>query len=110
MPGYNGTSLMWLTDAVMVDTEFAMNACLTCTGGNAGDEVFSVQFPRQVTQSAHITHLELWAVIISVKLWGEKCSGKIVKISTDNETVSHIINSGRSQDLLLQKLLRELTW
>ena len=110
LPGYNATSLMWLTDAVMVDTEFAMDACLTRAGGNAGDEVFSVRFPRQVTQSAHITHLQLWAVIISVKLWGEKCSGKIVKISTDNETVSHIINSGRSQDLLLQKLLRELTW
>ena len=37
-------------------------------------------------------------------------TGKIIRVRTDNEAVAHIVNTGRSKDLLLQKVLRELTW
>ena len=108
LPGYSGTSIMWMVDCVKIDGEMAMDSCLKGTGGWCGNEVFSERFPKR--EYKHITHLELWAVILSVKLWGKKLAGKIISIHTDNEAVACILNTGRSQDLLLQKQLRELTW
>ena len=43
-------------------------------------------------------------------MWGPQFTGKIIKINTDNEAVSVIVNTGRSKDLYLQAQLRELTW
>ena len=89
---------------------FAMDACMLRARGMAGDQVFSIAFPKEVKKDAHITHLGLWAVIISVKTWGSTFRGKIVEIKTDNQAVAQIINTGHSQDLKLQELLRELIW
>ena len=36
--------------------------------------------------------------------------GKVVRIKTDNEAVATIVNTGRSNDEMLQSQLRELTW
>ena len=44
-------------------------------------------------------------VIISIKLWGSKLVGTIVRIHANNEAVSCIINTDRSKDLQLQTLL-----
>ena len=73
--------------------------------------MFAVRFPQRIkAEYSHITHLELWAIIIAVKVWDNTLRGKVIRINTDNEAVSHLLNSGRSQDLLLQKQLRELHW
>ena len=104
-------SILWLVDSVVVDGDMAMDSCMMVAGGWSGDQVFLVKFPRYVCKKfAHITHLELWAVIIAVKVWGKQHTGKIIRIHTDNEAMANIINSGRSQDILLQAQLRELLW
>ena len=110
LPGYTGTSILWLLDCVEVDSEMVMDACMQQAGAISDKEIFSVKFPNRVKKGAHITHLELWAVILSIKCWGDHFRGKILRIKTDNEAVAQIINTGRSQDLKLQELLRELLW
>ena len=102
---------MWLLDTVHTDKEMSMDASLKAAGSWCRKEIFSVTFPQEIKQKfAHIMHLELWAVIVSIKLWGKTLRGKIVHIHTDNEAVAFIINTGRSTDLKLQQLLRELSW
>ena len=111
LSGFSGTSILWLLDVEQVDSEMSMDACLVGLGGMAGNEYFRMQFPRHLrSRSIKITHLELWAVIVSVRLWGAANRGKYIRIRIDNEAVSQIINTGRSADLMLQKQLRELTW
>ena len=111
LPGFKGTSILWLLDVERVDAEMAIDACMRGAGGVCNQEYYRVMFPRDIiTPETEITHLELWAVLLSVHLWGLELSGKIIRIKTDNEAVSQILNTGRSQDLLLQKLLQELTW
>ena len=111
LPGFNGTCIMWLLDVAEVDSEFAVDACMVGSGGISAQEYFRTEFPREFRNQEHkITHLELWSVIIAVRIWGSQMTGKIIRVRSDNEAVACIINTGHSQDLLLQKMLRELTW
>ena len=93
-----------------IDLELAMDACLKAAGGVRNSECFSVKFPEAVKNECKITHLELWAIILAVKMWGRELTGKVIRVKTDNEAVSTIVNTGRSYDLHLQTLLRELVW
>ena len=111
LPGFQGRSIMWLLEVTEIDTEFAVDACMIGAGGVAGEEYYRTRFPPQFNQKKlKITHLELWAVIVAVRGWGDKLYRKVVKIRSDNEAVATIINTGRSQDLYLQSQLRELCW
>ena len=102
---------MWLIDVIEIDAEMAVDACLELAGGVRGDESFTVQFPERLKTPDHnITHYELWAVIIGIRLWGSQLTGKVIRIKSDNEAVATIINTGRSRDCLLQSQLRELVW
>ena len=106
-----GTSILWLMDTVEVDSEMAVDACLVAAGGVSRNEYYRIKFPQKVlSQQVQITHLELLAVIIGTRVWGDQLRGKILKVSSDNEAVACIINAGTSRDHLLQKLLRELIW
>ena len=112
LPDFQGCSIMWLIDVFQVDGEFAVNSCLKGAGGVRGDQYFKLKYPRWFLgkHDYKITHLELWAIIIAMRIWGEQVTGKVFRVKMDNEAVAQIVNSGRSQDLLLQKLLRELLW
>ena len=111
LPTFNGTAIMWLIDAEVTDGDMATDACLLGAGGWSHGRYYRTQFPEKLlTRDTNITHLKMWVVIIAVKMWGSRHTGKYIKLSTDNEAISHIINTGRSADLKLQKLLRELTW
>ena len=112
LPQFTGTSILWLLDVFEVDAEFASDACLVALGAVCQNEYICARFPQDILQvkGTNITHLELWAVIIGVRTWGPKLRGKIIRVKTDNEAVAHIVNSGWSQDALLQKQLRELVW
>ena len=114
VPGFKGTCVMWLLDTVVIDQEMAMDTCMRAAGGVCGNEIFKTKFPPWICEDKshkiHIAHLELWSVIIAVKLGGEKLKGKIVRIRTDNESVANVINSRRANDIMLQKQLRELLW
>ena len=89
----------------------AVDSCLVGAGGICGNEYFRFSFPvNMVENGLNITHLELWAIVIAVRVWGHKHTGKILRIKTDNEAVSQIVNTGRSRDSMLQKILRELVW
>ena len=109
--GFSGTCILWLIDEAPMDTEIAVDACVVGAGGVSEGEFYRVKFPEELkTENLKITHLELWAVILAVRIWGLKYKGKIVKVRSDNEAVSVIVNTGRSRDLYLQRQLCELCW
>ena len=95
LPNFGGTSVMWLTDSVELDSEMAVDACLIGAGGVSKKEYFRVAFPVHPREShIKITHLELWAVIVGIRVWGNRLTGKIFHIKSDNEAVATIINTG----------------
>ena len=109
VPKFDGTAIMWLIDEETIDQEMATDSCLIGAGGVHGQEYYRVQFRAHLQERGYqIAHWELLAIILDVRLWGEQLMGKFIRMYTDNEAVSIIINTGRSRDLKLQKQLREL--
>ena len=104
---YNGVSLLWLIKTPGVDTVIATDASQYGYGGIAGKEYFRGKFPQNYS-NLNIALLELKAVMVALKHWGGKLTGKYFWIHVDNEAVSIILNTGRSRDELLQDTLREI--
>ena len=66
-------------------------------------------WPDDIRQlDLHISDLELYTIVIAVKLWASQLTGLCVLIACDNEAATISINSGKSKDPFMQKCLREL--
>ena len=54
--------------------------------------------------------LELYPIVVSCVLWGDKWNRKRILFHCDNMYTVQIINKGRSKVKVIMKLLRRLTW
>ena len=56
----------------------------------------------------NIAKLEMLAVLVALKLWGQEVRGLYFWIHVDNEAVAKVLNTGASRDPALQDILREI--
>ena len=71
LPQFWGTAIMWMIRVLPFDSVISVDASLQGAGGVAVGSFYTSLFPEHWDQrNYHITHLELWAVIIAVKIWG----------------------------------------
>lgn len=56
-----------------------------------------------------INFLELYAIVVSVELWGHLISNRRVVIFSDNESAVHMVNNSSSSCQFCMKLIRNLT-
>ena len=104
---YNGVSLLWLIKEPTLDTVIQTDACPKGFGGVCGSEYYRSRFPKEV-QGKNITILEMWAVMIGLKIWKKQLAGKYFWIQVDNEAVASCLNTGRAREPELQNTLREI--
>ena len=104
---YNGISLIWLHKDPKVDGTIATGACLTGYGGTIGNKYFRARFPKELC-GQNIAYLEILAVMVALKLWGQQFTGKYFWIHVDNEAVATVLNTGASRNSKLQDVLREI--
>ena len=70
MPCYNGVSMMPWDDCSQPDQVASTDACLSCCGGWVQGEFRHAQFPAHIlAQNLHINALELFAIVVALKLW-----------------------------------------
>ena len=106
---YNGVSILWLQDTLTADVLLATDLSLVGAGAVCANEYFHVKYPQQILEKfSNIAHLEMLAIILAIKLWGDTVSGKVVHLSCDNQACVEVINTGRASDRKLQECLREL--
>ena len=105
---YNGISLIWLIKKPGPDTVVQTDASKKGYGGICGNQYFRARFPKEV-QGLNIAILEIWAVMVALKLWASQLAGKYFWVVVDNEAVAVVLNSGKSCDTELQNALREIT-
>lgn len=104
---YRKVSIMWMSQSLEMDREMATDACLTGVGGFSGGQYFHVEIPEHITSLAgNIIHYELMAVLVGLRKWSQKLTGKKLCIQCDNQAVVNVINYGQAKDRLLQSLLR----
>ena len=104
---YNGVSLIWLHKEPGTDVILQTDACPKGYGGICGSEYFRGRFPRHL-QGKNIAILEIWAVMVGLKLWAHKLKGKYFWIHVDNEAVASVLNTGKTKEEELQNALREV--
>ena len=112
MHKFNGTSIMWLQQRTQVDSVIQTDACPGGLGGFSQNQFFRARFPKQWTtnKSIHITHLEIAAIMIALKLWLPRIRNTRFAISCDNKSVCDVLNDGYSKDKLLLRFLREINY
>lgn len=105
---FPGTSMMWYEQFDTPDMVLATDSSLVGAGGTCENKFFRTLYPDFILQGANICHLELWALIIGLKVFGPRLKGKQILIHCDNQAVAELINSGRARDIKLQQGLREV--
>ena len=77
-----------------------LDACLTGLGGRYNNQVYQHQFvDNEVPHSFSIVHLEMWNVLIGIRLWAQQWAeipwaNKTIVIKCDNEAVVSVVTQG----------------
>ena len=69
MPKYNGISILWMEHHPQPDEILASDACMNAARGQKGKEIYAIKFPKEVKKGAQIAHLEIWGIIVTLKIW-----------------------------------------
>ena len=110
LPTYNGVSMMWMEQRLTPNSVIASDACLQGAGAIFwGKGYFRLKFPPE-WQNKNIAYLEMLAIVVSLKVWGDELKGSRIVLNCDNESCCHVINHGRSKDLFLQAAMREIVY
>ena len=106
---FNGISIIYTLCWSSPDEVFTTDACLTGCGGCSGSKMFHKEFSADVlVQFPFIHQLECLAMLVAIRLWGSAWKGQRLTVFCDNEAVVQVLNSGKTRDALLGKLLRNI--
>ena len=87
------------------------DSCLHGCGGFWLGKYFHVSFPTKFKErNFHITILEMFAIVICLKLWGSNFKGKKIQMFCDNKSICQVVNSGKTKVEILQDCLREIAF
>ena len=93
---------------IAVAHEVFVDATLTGIGGVWGSRVYSAQVPPNLVHRISITQVEMYNVLITVKLWAPLWRDKDVRIRCDNESAVTVCNTGKTKDPFLSIYIRQL--
>ena len=111
LPDFDGTAILWLQDCMEIDHFMETDACLTAGGAHCDREYIHFRFSQEIMdQTHHISQRELLTIVIALKIWCKKLSGKVVRISSDNEPSVFAVNKGKTNDVFMLRCIREIAW
>ena len=104
VPKFNGTAF-FVHDRVHHEIE--LDASLQGLGARWGNRVYASTLPN-LYASMTIIHYEMLNILVAIRTWGTGWSGKIVLIHCDNEAVVTVLTTGRTKDLTLAAIARNI--
>jgi len=106
---FNGVTLLPHSTWSDPDAVLSTDAGLSRGGGWIKGHYFACKFPECVLDRGHhINILELLSIMVALKLWVSKLAYLRVTIYCDNTASVATINSGRTRDAFMLKILREI--
>ena len=91
------------------DVLFTCDPSLHRGGATRFYECTSFPFPRDIEEFfLHINALELFVLVVAVKIWAPKLAGSRFQISCDNDAAVQVVRSGCTRDAFIQRCLRQL--
>ena len=109
LPLFNGVSLIKPDFWTFEDLHFTTDSCLSGGGATCADQCFYFTFPSDIVLAAvHICALELFVVVLAVRVWVQLLAGRRVIVSCDNQAAVTVINSAVTRDPFMQQCLCQL--
>ena len=104
LPTFNGITIF---DHRPIDHEIELDACLQGLGARWGSQIFAFPLPLGYLDY-NIAHLEMLNILVALRVWHHYWAKSRVQIACDNEAVVHVLNSGRTRDLTLAAIARNI--
>ena len=104
LPTFNGVTLF---DQRPVDGAIQLDASLQGLGAVWGSQIYALDVPRGYL-SFQIVHLEMLNILVALRAWGSHWLHKRISIACDNEAVVYVLNSGKTKDLTLAAIARNI--
>ena len=99
LPTFDGVSILWLQDCLQIDEWLATDSSMIGGGSTHDKQFFHLKFPQKILESTiNIAQRELFTILVTLKLWKNKLTGKVVRISTDSQVSMFAVNTGRTRD------------
>ena len=100
---YNGVTFFQYTPTRNV----YLDACTTGLGAIYNKQVYALPLPEH-WQAANIASLEMINILVALKVWHSQWSGHRVLIHCDNQAVVSVLNTGKSRDVFLSNIARNI--
>ena len=104
VPKFNGTAFFVHNK---IHHEIELDACLQGLGARWGNRVYALRLPDSLANMT-IVHYEMFNILVAIGTWGTGWSGKTVLIHCDNEAVVTVLTTGRTKDLTLAAIARNI--
>ena len=101
---FNGTSFF---KKIKIDSIVHLDACLTGIGAIFEKEIYYAKIPTFL-QHCPIVVLEMFNILVAVRLWSKQWTAKTIQIFCDNEAVVTILKTGKTKDDMLAKIMRNI--
>ena len=104
LPQFNGTAFFNHTPVHMT---IELDACLVGLGAICMNQVYAIEIPKNF-ENYSIVHLEMLNILVALRVWAKEWSNKKILLKCDNQAVVSVLNSGKTQDLTLAAMARNI--
>ena len=87
--------------------EIELDASLQGLGARWCSQIYSISIPLGY-ENMTIVHLEMLNILVAIRIWGPQWTGKAIRIACDNQAVVMVLNSGKTRDLTLAAIARNI--
>ena len=101
---FNGTVFF---DHSPIKATVELDACLVGLGGRWKNQVYYVPLADQFPDF-NIVHLEMLNLLVAIRIWGDQWSSQKVVLYCDNQAVVSVLNNGKTHDLTLAAIVRNI--
>ena len=106
---FNGVAMMMPNKWEFPDKNYSTDSCLTGIGGICDDEYFHWEVTEDIEQkSTGINDLEIFAILVALRLCYLKLKGKNILIYCGNKPMVNVINRGATISKMSQYCVREI--
>ena len=104
LPTFNGVTIF---DHRPIAFHIELDASLQGLGARCGNQVYALPIPLGY-MDLNIVHLEMLNILVALRVWNSTWAKSKVCIACDNEAVVHVLNSGKTRDLTLAAIARNI--
>ena len=104
MPTFNGVVFL---DQTPVNCAIELDPTLRGLGARWGSRIYTLTLPLGYLDM-NIAHLEILNILVALRVWHQFWANKKVAIACDNEAVVYVLNTGRTRDLTVAAIARNI--